>query len=126
MPRLGFVPLDVMLRLPLAAPLAVGEKSTVNVAFWPAAKVKGKDSPLKLNPVPLAVAAEIVRLDPPVLVSVSDKVVLLPTWTLPKLRLVGLAVSAACATPVPDSGRFTAELEALEEKVMLPLELPAD
>ena len=77
--KLGFEPVEVMLTLPLAAPLVVGEKSTVNDVLWPAVKVKGKDRPLKLNPVPLAVAAEIVRLVPPVLVSVSDKLVLLPT-----------------------------------------------
>jgi len=72
-------PLEVMLTLPLAAPLAVGLKSTVKDVLWPAVNVKGKASPLKLNPVPLAVAAEIVRLVPPVLVSVCDKLVLLPT-----------------------------------------------
>jgi len=63
----------------LATPLAVGEKSTVKDLLWPAVSVNGKDKPLKLNPVPLAVAAEMVRLVPPVLVSVSDKLVLLPT-----------------------------------------------
>ncbi len=77
--RLGLEALEVMLRLPLAAPLVVGEKSMVNEVLWPAVSVNGKDKPLKLNPVPLAVAAEIVRLVPPVLVSVSDKLVLLPT-----------------------------------------------
>jgi hypothetical protein len=77
--KLGFEPVEVMLTLPLAAPLVVGEKSTVNEVLWPAISVNGKDKPLKPNPVPLAVAAEIVRLDPPVLVSVSDKLVLLPT-----------------------------------------------
>jgi hypothetical protein len=45
------------------------------------------------NPVPLAVAAEMVTVVPPVLVMVSDKFALLPTCTLPKARLVGLAVS---------------------------------
>ena len=69
--KLGFDAFEVMLTLPLAAPLAVGEKSTVNDVLWPAVKVKGKDRPLKLNPLPLAVAAEIVRLDPPELVKVS-------------------------------------------------------
>ena len=77
--KLGFEPLEAMLTLPLATPLAVGEKSTVNDVLWPAVNVKGKASPLKLNPVPLAVADEIVRLVAPVLVSVSDKLVLLPT-----------------------------------------------
>src|SRR5271157_517796 len=110
--KLGFESLEVMLTLPLAAPLVVGENSTVNDVLWPAVKVKGKDKPLKLNPAPLAVAAEIVRLDPPELVSVSDKVVLLPTWMFPKARLVGLAVSVPCVTPVPDSGRFMVGLEA--------------
>ena len=71
--------MEVTLTLPLAAPLAVGANSTVNEVLWPAVSVKGKDKPLRLNPVPLAVAAEIVRLVPPVLVSVSDKLVLLPT-----------------------------------------------
>jgi hypothetical protein len=65
-------PLEVMLMLPLAAPLAVGLNSTVKDVLWPAVKITGKVSPLKLHPVPLTVAAEIVRLDPPVLVKVSD------------------------------------------------------
>ncbi len=77
--KLGFEPLEVMLTLPLAAPLVVGEKSTVNEVLWPAVNVKGKDRPLRLNPLPPALAAEIVRLVPPVLVSVSDKFLLLPT-----------------------------------------------
>ncbi len=76
---MGLDPLEVMLMLPLAAPLVVGEKSTVNEVLWPALNVKGKDKPLKLNPVPPAVAAEIVRFVLPVLVSVSDKFALLPT-----------------------------------------------
>jgi hypothetical protein len=79
MPKLESEPVEVMLTLPLAAPLTVGLKRTVNDVLWPAFSVKGKASPLKLNPLPLAVAAEIVRLVPPVLVRVSDKLVLLPT-----------------------------------------------
>jgi hypothetical protein len=70
---------EVMFTLPLVAPLAVGLKSTVNDVLWPAASVNGRPRPLKLNPPPLAVAAEIVRLEPPELVSVSDKLVMLPT-----------------------------------------------
>jgi hypothetical protein len=46
-----------------------------------------------LNPVPVAVACEIVTLDPPVLVSEFAKVTLLPTLALPKARLAGLEVS---------------------------------
>ena len=105
--------------MPLAAPLVVGEKSTVNEVLWPAFNVKGKASPLRLNPLPLAEAAEIVRLDPPELVSVSDKLALLPTCTLPNARLVGLAFSVPCVTPVPESGML--KLEAVEVILTLPL-----
>src|SRR5260370_427024 len=118
--KLGFVPLEVMLRLPLAAPLVVGEKSAVNEVLWPAFNVNGKVSPLKLNPVPLAVAAEIMRLDPPELVRVSDKVVPLPACTLPNARLVGVAASAPCVTPVPESARFKVGFAPSEVILTLP------
>jgi hypothetical protein len=72
-------PVEVIFTLPLATPLALGPKVTVNDVLWPAANVKPEASPLKLNPVPLAAAAEIVRFVPPVLVRVSDKLALLPT-----------------------------------------------
>jgi hypothetical protein len=51
----------------------------VNDVLWPAFNVKGKVSPLRLNPLPLAAAAEIVKLVPPEFVNVSDKLELLPT-----------------------------------------------
>ena len=77
--KVGFEPFEVMLTLPLAAPLVVGANSTVNDVLWPAVNVKGRASPLKLNPAPLAEAAEMVRLVPPEFVSVSDRLELLPT-----------------------------------------------
>jgi len=79
MPKFESEAVEVMLTLPLLAPLAVGENVTVNDVLWPAVNVKGKANPLILNPAPPTAAAEIVRLDPPVLVSVSDKFMLLPT-----------------------------------------------
>ena len=71
--------MEVMLTLPLAAPAAVGLNNTVNVVLWPAFNVKGSESPLRLNPLPLAAAAEIVTLVPPLLVKASDCVLVLPT-----------------------------------------------
>ena len=115
-----------MVTLPLAVPLDAGEKSTVNSVLWPALNVKGKASPLKLNPEPLTAAAEIVRLDPPVLVSVSAKLVLLPTWTLPNARLVGFAVNVPWVTPLPESGMLKFESKAVEVMLTPPVELPAD
>ena len=103
--KLGFEAFEVMLTLPLAAPLVVGEKSTVNDVLWPAVKVKGKDRPLKLNPVPLAVAAEIVRLEPPELVRVSLNDFAVLTWTLPNARLAGLGLRIPSVTAVPEADR---------------------
>ena len=122
--KLGFEPFEVILTLPLAAPLVVGAKSTVNDVLWPAVNVKGRASPLKLNPVPLAEAAEMVRLNPPELVSVSDRLELLPTWTLPNARLVGLAVNVPGVTPVPESGMLKLGFEPFEVMLTLPLAAP--
>jgi hypothetical protein len=65
-----------------------------------------------------------VRLDPPVLVSVSDKFVLLPTWTLPNATVVGFAASAPGVTPVPESGMLKLGFEPFEVMVTLPLAAP--
>ena len=54
------------------------------------------------KPAPLAVACEIVTVDPPVLVKVSDLLLLLPTWILPKARLEGLGVRVPAESPVPE------------------------
>jgi hypothetical protein len=77
--RFGFDAVEVMLTLPLVAPAVVGLNSTENEVLWPAVKVTGRDRPLKLNPVPLALAAEMVMVVPPVLVRVSDRVAVLPS-----------------------------------------------
>ena len=55
--RLVFEAFEVMLTLPVAAPLAVGVNSTVKDVLCPAASVTG-ENPLNLKPVPLALAAE--------------------------------------------------------------------
>ena len=51
---------------------------------------------------------------------------MLPTVTLPKLRLVGFDPTAPSATPVPDNGMVRLGLDAFEVTVTLPLTLPAD
>jgi len=85
--------LEVMLTLPLAAPLAVGANNTVNDVLCPAFKVTGTLRPLRLNPLPLAVAAEMVRVVPPEFVSVPESDFELPVCTLPKLKLEGVGES---------------------------------
>ncbi len=70
---------DTTVRVPLAAPALVGVKVAVNVTLWVAARVRGKVNPLVEKPAPVKFACEIVIVDPPALVSVSDKFALLPT-----------------------------------------------
>ena len=70
--RFGFEPLDVMVTFPLTEPALAGANATLNDALCPEFSVSGSDSPLRLNPVPLADAEEIVRLLPPLFVSVTD------------------------------------------------------
>lgn len=68
-------------------------------------------------------AAVTVRFVPPVFFSVSVWVEVLPTNTLPKLKLVGLVVSAPAATPVPEIGILTDPLSVVTDR--LPVALPA-
>jgi hypothetical protein len=68
--KLGLDPEDVMVILPLDAPAALGVNFTVNVVLWPGLRVRGRVSPLEVNPAPVIVAFAIVRLDPPELLKV--------------------------------------------------------
>ena len=65
----------------------------------------------------------MVRFAVPVLLTEIDCVPLLPTVTLPKLTLPGLAVSCA-AVPVPVSETFAGELEALLTTETFPAAAP--
>ena len=123
--KFGFAPVEVIFTLPLAAPLAVGEKSTVNDVLWRAPNVSEGASPLTLNAAPLAVAVEIVRLVPPELVRVAFNDCEVPVWTFPKLMLAGFEANWPSATPVPESGMESMALLALELMVSAPLVAPA-
>src|SRR5712692_5135520 len=83
-------------------------------------------TPLALKPAPVTVTPEMVTLEFPLLVSVTGNPLLLPpTFTLPKLRLVGLAPSKnVAATPVPLRARVRGEPGALLVMETLPLALP--
>lgn len=74
-------------------------------------------SPLRLKPVPLIVACEIVTLVPPVLVTVSEIDCWAPTVTLPKASLEGLLASCPAAIPAPNNEIVAVESEALLEIV---------
>ncbi len=83
-------------------------------------------TPLALKPAPVTVTPEMVTLEFPLLVSVTGNALLPPTFTLPKLRLVGLAPSRKVAvTPVPLSGIVSGEPGASLTKEIEPVTLPA-
>lgn len=109
----------------MTTPLVVGENRTVNEVLWLALRVTGSESPLILNPLPLALAAEMVRLVPPELVSVPESDFEVPSCTLPKAKLDGFDPNWPCATPVPESGTDRVALLALELIVSVPLDAPA-
>jgi hypothetical protein len=70
--KFGLEAFDVIATLPLKACADCGAKITLNDMLCPGVKVRGVLNPEMLKSVPLAVACVMVRLDPPVLLSVSD------------------------------------------------------
>jgi hypothetical protein len=84
---------ETRLRLPLAEPAARGANFTVNATLCPAATLAGKARPPIEYAALLMLACEIVTVLPPVLVSFSERLTLLPTWALPNAKAVGLDVT---------------------------------
>ena len=79
---------------------------TLQLMLWPAASVSGKVSPETRKPFPVTVDWEMVRPLVLAFVSVSTCGWLLPTFTKPKLMLVGLTPSCGVVdVAVPDNGR---------------------
>jgi hypothetical protein len=117
---------DVIVTLPLELPADCGLKLAVKLVLCPAPSVNGVVIPLKLKPVPLIPTCEMMTLEPPVLVTISDKASFFPTCKLPKARLVKLDPSAPSATPVPDRGIINIGLDAFDVIVTLPLAAAID
>ncbi len=99
----GFVvALLVIVTLPVTLPADVGLNPIVKLDVCAAASVSGSEIPLRLKPVPLTVAPEIVTLVPPVFVSCTDCEFVVPFATVPKLTLDGVVATVpAAVAPVP-------------------------
>ena len=83
--------------------------------------------PLALNPAPVTVTPEIVMFELPLLVIDVVKEELLPSFTFPKLKLVGFApIKKVAADPVPDKLITSGEGVPLVVRVMLPLTVDAE
>lgn len=74
------------------------------------ARVRGRERPLIENPAPLVVACVMVTELAPVFVKVSERRLLLPTSTVPKLKLEGFGVSVPAPAPEPTPERFSTTL----------------
>lgn len=107
-----------------AAPLVCGVKVTVNGTLWPAARVMGTEIPLTANSELLDDTEETVT-PAPLAISVPVCVVLVPTTTLPKLRLLGFVASCPTLLPVPVNAIFRFGLEAFEVSARVPFIVPA-
>lgn len=83
----------VTLTPPDTLPASVGAKTTFRVPDWFGVKVVPALRPLALNLGPVGVTLAIVTFEFPSLVKVTLNVLLLPSFTFPKLKLMGLAPS---------------------------------
>jgi hypothetical protein len=87
--------------LAVTEPVAVGAKTRVQLTVWPGANTDGVVRPLSWNSGLLTAHEEIVNRAVPVFFSWIVCEWVDPKGTLPKLALLGVAVSVATATPVP-------------------------
>jgi len=76
---------------PVTAPAVVGANVITRVAVWLGVSVVPL-TPVALKPAPVAVTPEIITFEFPVFVSVTFTDALLPSLTLLKLKLDGLAL----------------------------------
>jgi len=119
------VAVEVIVRFPFTAPAVVGANETRNCGeFCPAFNVSGVVIPLTLKPAPVIATLLTVTLELPVFLMISDRGAVLPTFTLPKPRLVGLAANAPGVTPVADTGMVSVEFVAVEVTMRLPFTGP--
>jgi hypothetical protein len=110
-------------KLPVKLPADAGANLTENEAEPLGAMVSGKVIPDKVNPVPEIVAWVMLRSAVPGFRTVTLCDCELPTRTLPKLRLEGVALMSGW-TPVPLRKSVDGEFEALLTMLMAPVAGP--
>jgi hypothetical protein len=112
---------------PATLPVADGANITFNTAVCPGVTVVLAPAPLAVNPAPVTTTLEIVTFAFPVFVSVTPSELLLPTSTLPKFRLLVLALSVVVdAMPLPLVAIASGVLGALLTSEIEPVAFPAD
>lgn len=121
-----FAALLSTVRLPDKLPTATGENVASNVADCPGVRIRPDETPLSAKCAPETLTFDKVTLEFPALVTVTDRALLLPMATFPKLRLEALVVrSAVAAIPVPLKVTVFGELETSVITETLPEMAPA-
>jgi hypothetical protein len=100
------VALLATLMLPVTLPPLAGSNVAANVELWPGAIMVPEDMPLALKPAPEMLMFEIVTLPVPEFVNMTVCMLAVDTATLPKLKLVALALRI-------EVGEFTVSTAAL-------------
>ena len=93
--------------------------------LWPAARVRGRASPLIVNSEVLMLASVTVRPEP-LAVSVPAKLLVCPTTTLPKLSAGGFSASCPETVAVPVREIVSLESEAFEITEIDPIAVPPE
>jgi hypothetical protein len=96
----------------------------VKAELCPGVNVIGNVSALTLKPAPMAVTLVTVTLVPPEFVMEAGWLWVLPTATLPKLRLAGLKAKAPALPPVPESATLRLGTELFDVNMRLPETVP--
>jgi len=120
-----FVALLTRDTVPLTLPVAFGANTTFNSAVCPAANVVPATPLVTLNPVPLTLIAEIVRLEFPVFFTATCTGLDPPMTSLPKFRLlVPSEMVRVALPPVPlNANVYVGLVVALLLIVTLPITL---
>jgi hypothetical protein len=109
--------------VPDAAPAVCGVNVSVSDTVWPAAIVVGREIPLRPNSALVDVAEEMVTPDP-VAVTVAGMLLLVPTGTPPKSKVLALEVNCPAETPAADKAIFRDRVPAFETTAIVPEMFP--
>ncbi len=111
----------------VTAPAVVGANVTVSVADCPGVSIVPFETPLALKPAPAVVTPETVTLEFPLFVIVEESWLEPFKFTVPKLKLAGLAAKIrVAATPVPLRFIVTDEGTPLVVRTIEPVTLVVD
>ena len=108
----------VIERLPETLPVAVGAKLVMKVVLCPPANVNGSGGPFTVKPPPDAIVWETVMVSVPEFVRVRLCLLIEPTATFPKLRLLGFATRSPDDVAHPDRVRAANNAVASRKKIV--------